>query len=148
MGLSFDLPELSALLDTIRQRNPEKGVYGGGGWANYAATYFNDCETFFSITRRLMKPGGRAAIVIGNSILQGVHVETDRYMAKIAGLHGFAVEGYHRVRKKRTGSSIIRSSVREGTEIGKVNLYETVIELTAPNDHKCQIDIRQRSCSR
>jgi len=135
MGLSFDLPELSALLDTIRQRNSEKGVYGGSGWANYAATYFNDCETFFSITRRLMKPGGRAAIVIGNSILQGVHVETDRYMAKIAGLHGFAVEGNHRVRKKRTGSSIIGSSVREGAEKGQVNLYETVIELTAPNNH-------------
>lgn len=129
--LSFDLPELQAVLDEIRGRNPEKGVYGGGGWANYAAVYFNDCNTFFEVTRRAMKPDGLVVVVIGNNIVQGVHVETDRLLARIAERHGFRVEEMHRVRTKRTGSSIVNSSVRAGVTKKPVELYETAVELRA-----------------
>ncbi len=127
--LAFQLPKLQQVLSAIRKRNPDRGVYGGIGWANYAAAYFNDCDRFFRITRRIMKPGGLVVVVIGNNILQGIHIETDQFLAQIAELHGFRVDGMHRVRKKRTGSSIINSSVRAGTTSEATPLYETAVEL-------------------
>ncbi len=130
--LSFDLPELRDVLDAVRSRHPEKGVYGGAGWANYAAKYFNDCHRFFEVTRRVMKAKGLVVVVIGNSIVQGVHIETDRFLAEIAGLHGFTLQEMHRVRKKRTGSSIVDSSVRAGVMSQRVELHETAVELRAP----------------
>jgi excisionase family DNA binding protein len=130
--LSFELPELREVLGSIRERNPEKGTYGGRGWANYAATYFNDCDRFFRVTRRVMKPGGWVVVVIGNNIVQGIHVETDRFLAQIGELHGFRLAGMHRVRKKRTGSSIVNSSVRAGVARKPTELYETAVELRAP----------------
>jgi len=130
--LSFELPELEQVLSTIRKRNPNRGVYGGTGWANYAATYFNDCDRFFRVTRRVMRPGGLVVVVIGNNIVQGIHIETDRFLAEIAELHGFKVDGMHRVRKKRTGSSIVNSSVRNGTVTEATQLYETAVELRTP----------------
>jgi len=130
--LNFDLPELHDVLDAVRKRHPEKGVYGGAGWANYAAMYFNDCYTFFEVTKRVMKANGLVVVVIGNNIVQGVHIETDRFLAEIAGLHGFELEQMHLVRKKRTGSSIVNSSVRAGVTKQRVELHETAVELRAP----------------
>ncbi len=127
--LGVKLPELDRILDAIRLRNPERGVYGGIGWANYAATYFNDCARFFKVTRCLMKQNGLVVIVIGNNIVQGVHIETDRFLAEIAGLYGFRLTAMHQVRKKRTGSSIVNSSVRAGVAKTPVELYETAVEL-------------------
>ncbi len=120
---------LSEAIEELRQRNPERGVYGGSGWANYAAAYFNDCLIFCRAARRVMKPGGTMVVVIGNNILQGVELKTDQYFAKIAESCGFGTVGLHAVRKKRTGSSIINSSVRAGTTRERVELYETAVEL-------------------
>jgi hypothetical protein len=126
-----DCAGLGEALEEIRRRNPEKGIYGGSGWASYAAAYFNDCLAFCRAVARVMKPGGTAVIVIGNNILQGVEVKTDEFLAKIAAQCGFEVRGLHRVRKKRTGSSILHSSVRRGAPGQGVELYETAVELTA-----------------
>ncbi len=130
--LNFDLPELDEVLNAIRSRHCDKGVYGGAGWANYAAKYFNDCYRFFEVTRRVMKANGLVVVVIGNNIVQGVHIETDRFLAEIAGLHGFRLQQMHCVRKKRTGSSIVDSSVRAGVMTKRVELHETAVELRAP----------------
>jgi DNA modification methylase len=130
--LSFRFPKLQQVLSAIRKRNPDKGVYGGIGWANYAAAYFNDCDRFFRITRRIMKPGGLVVVVIGNNIVQGIHIETDQFLAQIAERHGLKVDGMHRVRKKRTGSSIVNSSVRAGMTRVATPLYETAVELRVP----------------
>ncbi len=130
--LGFSMPDLEGVLRSIAERNTERGTYGGAGWASYASTYFNDCHRFFEVTRRVMKPGGQVVVVIGNNIVQGVHVETDRFLAEIAKLHGFTVEGMHEVRKKRTGSSIVNSAVRAGVTKKRVELHETAVELRAP----------------
>ncbi len=130
--LAFDYPELAAALAELAARNAEKGAYGGPGWANYAATYFNDCARFCQVTARVMKPRARVLVVIGNNILQGLEIKTDEFLAGIAERHGFTVEGMHRVRKKRTGSSIINSSVRVGKAHRSVELYETAVEFLAP----------------
>ena len=127
--LAFSYPELEGRLAELRSLHPEKRVYGGAGWANYAVTYFNDCARFCEATARVMAPGGLVVIVIGNNILQGVEFKTDEFFAHIAERYGFEVQELHRVRIKRTGSSIINSSVRAGTTKEKVELYETAVEL-------------------
>ena len=126
------LPHLARQLEELGTRNPEKGAYGGRGWANYAAAYFNDCQRFCALTRKRMRPGGKVVVVIGNNILQGMEFQTDKLFAEIAEQEGFETVALHEVRKKRTGNSIVNSSVRIGTVTQRTRLYETAVELRAP----------------
>src|SRR5262249_23794561 len=86
--LSFEMPELSAVVESIRTRNTDKDVYGGPGWANYVATYFNDTYRFCRVLRQLLDRNAVAVIVLGNSIIQGIEVRTDYFFGKIAELVG------------------------------------------------------------
>ena len=125
---SIDDDAIRDALDTVRRQNPEKGVYGGNGWANYAARYFNDCARFLEGAAWCLRPGATALVVIGNSILQGVPIPTDRFLAAIANSRGFQVVGIHVPRETRVGSSILNSSVRAGKTDASA-LYESVVEL-------------------
>ena len=118
-------------LDEIRRQNPGRGVYGGSGWANYVTTYLNDCVRFLAGVKWCLRQGATALIVIGNSIVQGVPVPTDRFLATIAGKHGLAVVDVHTPRAARVGNSIINSSVRSGGGRG-ATLYESVVEIRQP----------------
>ena len=123
--------EIDALVAELRILNPEKGIYGGQGWANYAVLYFNDCLRFAEGMKWCLRPGATALIVIGNSILQGIPVPTDRFLAEIAERAGMTVVDIHTPRDARVGNSIVNSSVR----VGKANggrLYESVVELRRP----------------
>ena len=131
MPLQADYPELHEVIERVRACNEAKGTYGGRGWANYAATYFNDCARFCRIVAQWMKPAGTAVVVIGNNILQGIEIRTDEFFAGIAERHGLDVVGLHRVREKRTGSSIVNSSVRAGVTRKPTGLYETAVQLRA-----------------
>ena len=115
-------------LSTLRRKNPDKGLYGGNGWANYAARYFNDCARFTRGAAWCLRSGATALVVIGNSILQGVPIPTDRFLARIAESHGFDVVAIHVPRNTRIGNSILDSSVRAGKANGSA-LYEAVVEL-------------------
>ena len=115
-------------LAQVREKNPDKGIYGGSGWANYAARYFNDCVRFVEGAAWCLRSGATALVVIGNSILQGVPIPTDRFLAKIAEPRGFEVAGIHVPRDKRVGNSILNSSVRAGKTNGS-SLYESIVEL-------------------
>ena len=127
--LSFAMPELSAVVESIRTRNTDKRLYGGPGWANYVATYFNDTYTFCRVLKQLLDRNAVAVIVLGNSIIQGIEVKTDYFFGKIAELVGLRFESTHLLRKKRTGSSIIQSSVRVDQAEEKTVLYESGIVL-------------------
>lgn len=127
--LDFDLPELNDTLQIVRKLNNEKEQYGGRGWANYIATYFNDAHRFCGVLQRLLRPDGVAVIVLGNSIIQGVEVPTDQIFGRIAGLKGLTFERTILLRNKRTGSSIIQSSVRADKAKHKTVLYESAIVL-------------------
>jgi hypothetical protein len=61
-----------------------------------------------------------------------VEFQTDKLFAEIAQQQGFDIIALHEVRKKRTGTSIVNSSVRVGTVREKTQLYETAIEMRAP----------------
>ncbi len=129
VALSFEMPELQAIIEAIRNRNTEKGCYGGPGWANYVATYFNDTHRFCKVLVQLLKPEAVSIIVLGNSIIQGVEVKTDHFFGKIGELVGLEFEDNHLLRKKRTGSSIIQSSVRVEEAKEKTVLYESGVVL-------------------
>lgn len=126
------LPHLAAQLEELRARSTGKGAYGGPGWANYAASYFNDCQRFCAVTLPLMRSGGTVMVVIGNNILQGIEFRTDCLFAEIAEREGFRIVDLHAVRKKRVGNSIVNSSVRSGTVDRRIRLYETAVELRVP----------------
>jgi SAM-dependent methyltransferase len=128
--LEFDAPEITPILEELRGKNTQKGYYGGSGWANYATTYLHDSNRFIRMLRRQLRPGGRAVIVVGNSIIQGIEFRIDQMLAQLAERHGLKTEGIHLVRNKRVGSSIIDSSVRNGDVNGhreKTQLYDAAV---------------------
>jgi len=129
IALAFDLPTLKKAMDEIRCRNREKGHYGGPGWANYVATYFNDTHRFCTVLSKLLKPDAAAVIVLGNSIIQGVEIKTDHFFGKIAEICGLTFEDTILLREKRTGTSIIQSSVRVDKAAQRTVLYESAIVL-------------------
>jgi DNA modification methylase len=129
VDLSFKHPGLEKSIETLRTLNTEEGAYGGPGWANYVATYFNDTRRFSSLLGRLLKPGGFAVIVLGNSVIQGLEIKTDQIFGEVAEQCGLKFRDTMILREKRTGSSIIQSSVRVDKAAKKVVLYESAIVL-------------------
>ncbi len=130
--LEFSLSDsdLPRRLDELRQINQGKGVYGGNGWANYAAAYFNDCYRLAQGMDYTLKPGGTALVVIGNSIIQGMPIATDQYFGEIAVHAGLELVEIHIPRATRVGNSIINSGLR--TEQAGGQLYEAVVEVRKP----------------
>jgi DNA modification methylase len=131
VALEFSLPDtdLAERLQTLSKVKPEKGIYGGKGWANYAASYFNDCYRFAKGIKYTLKPGGTALVVIGNSILQGILVPTDVYFGKIAESIGLELVRIDVPRTTRVGNSIIQSDVRVVKAKNSDQLYEAIVEL-------------------
>ncbi len=126
VDLHFDHPELSSTLAKLRQTRTEQGPYGGPGWANYVAAYFNDCDRFCRVLKRALARRGVAVIVIGNSIIQGHAINTDLVLADIARQHGLTLVGVQQIRTKRVGASITKSAVRQG-ERSQATLYESAV---------------------
>ncbi|MGH2588114.1 MAG: DNA methyltransferase [Dehalococcoidia bacterium] len=134
IDLAFDFPELAGAIDHVRTLNPHKGYYGGQGWANYVATYFNDTHRFVGLVKRHLQPGAHAVIVVGNSIIQGVEFKVDHLLAQIAERQDMSVDDIHIVRTKRVGNSIVGSSVRNDENNGHreaIQLYDAAVVLRA-----------------
>lgn len=123
--LALEHPGLERILSQLRKLSPEKGQYGGRGWANYAASYFNDCDRFLEALKRVLGRGGTGVIVVGNSILQGINLPVQDLLADIARMRGFAVEGIYQLRNKRVGDSI--TSARIGTSNAKLDESAVVV---------------------
>jgi DNA modification methylase len=136
VDLKFPNPpdDLVELIEELRALNPEKGQYGGNGWANYAATYFNDTYQFGKGLMHALRPGAKAYIAVGNSILQGINFETDRHLANVCEVAGMEVQDIYTPRNARTGNSIIQSEVRVTKAKQSHQLYESVVELQRPQE--------------
>ncbi|MBN2266807.1 MAG: hypothetical protein JW725_00505 [Candidatus Babeliaceae bacterium] len=129
--LEFSLrhSDIEEKIRILQNLNPEKGIYGGKGWANYAATYFNDCYKFAKGIQFSLKKGGIALVVIGNSILQGMMIQTDQYFGQIAESIGLELLDIEIPRKERVGNSIIQSDVRVEKAKKADKLYEAIVKL-------------------
>jgi DNA modification methylase len=130
IDLNFKLPasDLQEKINHLRTLQSEKGVYGGSGWANYAASYFNDSWKFIECLKYALKPRATALVVIGNNIIQGESIDTDRYLGQIAEAVGLELVDIHIPRATRVGSSIVNAAIRNGNK-SSAKLYEAVVEL-------------------
>lgn len=128
LPLALEHRGLEGVLKQLRDTRRSAGAYGGPGWANYVTAYFNDCDRFMGALKRLMRRNGVGVIVVGNSIIQGMEIKVDEILGEIASHHGFHVEGIPRIRDKRVGASITRSSVRRGVR-NNATLYESAVIL-------------------
>ena len=52
-----DDPEIISTLAEIRRQNVDRGIYGGGGWANYVTTNLNDCVRFLAGVKWCLRCG-------------------------------------------------------------------------------------------
>ena len=131
IDLQFSLPDtdLAERLQALRNTNHARRTYGGAGWANYAAAYFNDCRRFALGVKYALKPGATALVVVGNSILQGIPIPTDLYLGKIAESVGLELARIDIPRATRVGNSIIHSKVRASKAGDDHSLYEAIVEL-------------------
>ncbi|MER3425278.1 MAG: site-specific DNA-methyltransferase [Nitrospiraceae bacterium] len=131
LDLEFQHQGLQQILDRLRETRKSEGAYGGPGWANYVAAYFNDCCRFLNILRRVLKRNGIGVIVIGNSIIQGLEIKVEQILGEIGIQQGLQLEGTPLIRSKRVGASITQSSVRRGL-LNKATLYESAVILRKP----------------
>ena len=90
--LQCDHMELERIVSTIRETRVEAGAYGGPGWANYVASYFNDCDRFMRVLAHVLRPAGVGVVVIGNSIIQGIPMATDQLLGDLGKNHGLTVD--------------------------------------------------------
>jgi hypothetical protein len=128
--LAFPHDELTRTLRRLRAIRTEHGIYGGRGWANYVASYFNDTYRYLTVLYAGLRPAGRAVVVVGNSIVQGVPIPVEKYLAEIGKLVGFSHEATNGLRTTRVGGSILNSSVRRGTKTkADIGLYEAAVIL-------------------
>jgi hypothetical protein len=128
--LTFPNETLGRTLRRLRAIRPGNGVYGGKGWANYVASYFNDTHRYLKVLHDALRPGGRAVIVVGNSIVQGIPIPVERHVAEIGEAAGLAHEATSVLRTTRVGGSILNSSVRRGSRTKPgVGLYEAAVIL-------------------
>ena len=131
VALTFEHQELTALLAQLRETRVAQGAYGGPGWANYVAAYFNDCYRFMTALKRVLARRGVGAVVIGNSIIQGFDIRTERLLGEIALMQGLHLDGVYCIRDKRVGASITQSSVRQGAR-SKATLSEYAVIVRQP----------------
>jgi len=124
--IDFDHPGIERILNRLSETRRDRGAYGGRGWANYVAAYFNDSFRFLKTLKTVLRRGGTGVVVIGNSIIQGHEIKTEMALAELAEEVGLEVKGVHCVRSKRVGASITNSSVRRG-ESNSAVLYESTV---------------------
>ena len=79
-----------------------------------------------AVLKRVLARGGVGVVVIGNSIIQGMNIETENILGEIGAGQGLILEGVHCIREKRVGASITQSSVRYGV-LNTTALSESVV---------------------
>ena len=124
------LPQLEEEIAEIRCINSDRGVYGGNGWANYVTAYMNDLDRFCGLLNYVLKPGGTAVVVVGNSIVQGREIKVEERLCDIAQLRGLSVVSVDKLRE-RVGSSIVNSGARQRSK-SKSALYDAAVAIHRP----------------
>ncbi len=82
-------------LDRLRGQRRGKKAYH-----TMIAAYFSDMGRVWRALARVVRPGGQAVFVIGDSAPYGVHVPVDDWMHALADEAGFSFVGFREVRKR------------------------------------------------
>ena len=90
----------------------------------------NDLDRFCQLLNIILKPGGTAVVVVGNSIVQGREIKVEERLRDIANLRGLAVTDVTKLRD-RVGSSIINTGARQQSK-SKSALYEAAVVINRP----------------
>ena len=126
--LDFTLPGLEQQIAEIRQKNCDRGVYGGSGWANYVSVYMNDLYRFIRLLGNQLRPKtGVAVVVLGNSVIQGIPIPVEEYTVQIVEMYGLEAERID-VLRSRVGSSIVNTGTRLSGD-KKYGLYDFAVVL-------------------
>ena len=130
IALVPQLPRLEEEIAEIRRINSDRGVYGGNGWANYVTSYMNDLDRFCELLLYVLKPGGIAIVVVGNSIVQGREIKVEETLCEIANLKGLSALDISRLRD-RVGTSIVNSGPRLKNH-NRPALYDSAVAIRRP----------------
>jgi hypothetical protein len=82
----YGLPALDAQVAELYAIDPRR--------AYVVYRYFVDMEANFREVRRVLRPGARYVVVVGNNLIRGREVPTHRYLMSVAERAGFQVETY------------------------------------------------------
>lgn len=97
--------------------------------------YFQDMRKVLKQTNFVLKPGGQAIFVVGNSAYSGVIIPTDALIASMSDDIGFDVPNIAVARHLTTSSQ-----QRELLEDRKSYLRESLVYLTKPLNHPNELD--------
>ncbi len=99
--------ELRSVLERIEKtRKPNAALL-----AKYVHRYFCDMFAHFRQARRVLKPGGRAAYIVGNSTFYGNVVPTERWHAEMMRAVGFESAAVETVRKRNSNKRLFEYKV-------------------------------------
>ena len=99
--------ELRSVLERIEKtRKPNAALL-----AKYVHRYFRDMFAHFRQARRVLKPGGRAAYIVGNSTFYGTVVPTERWHAEMMRAVGFENAAVETVRKRNSNKRLFEYKV-------------------------------------
>ena len=99
--------ELRSVLERIESaRKPNAALL-----AKYVHRYFRDMFAHFRQARRVLKPGGRAAYIVGNSTFYGTVVPTQRWHAEMMRAVGFENAAVETVRKRNSNKRLFEYKV-------------------------------------
>ncbi len=87
----------------------------------------NDIDRFCALLDYVLKPGGTAVVVVGNSVGQGKEIKVEERLCDIAELRCLSVLNIANL-WNRVGSSIINSGTRLRTG-SKPTLYDAAVVL-------------------
>ena len=111
-----DLPDpwLREILSRISENVARKGSYRRDDADGIVLRYFLDLVPVLRSVARGLRPGGRAVVVVGDSLLAGTYVPGDLLLARLGRAEGLRVAGVDVARTRRSGqrrSFSLRESV-------------------------------------
>jgi hypothetical protein len=95
--IAGELSEACARLEHERENHGGKKPYHA-----MVAHYFLDLARVWTALRRVVRPGGRACFVVGDSAPYGIHVPVDRWLGVLALAAGFRDVRFEKLRDRNT----------------------------------------------
>jgi hypothetical protein len=92
------VPTLENLVSSLAERRRERA--GKKEYHLLVFPYFGQMTTILTETFRVMKTGGTLHLVVADSALYGVHIQTERILASIMTSIGFAPAHVHHLRER------------------------------------------------